>query len=70
LRSGRPWRNVHGRFEASHASTEVVAQARQAVADLVGGSSDGVIFGPNMTTLTFHLADALSAQWRPGTRSW
>src|SRR5947209_7793895 len=58
--------NVHGRFAASHVSTEVVAAARQAVADLLGGAADGVIFGPNMTTLTFHLADALSAQWSPG----
>ena len=58
--------NVHGRFAASNVSTEVVAAARSAVADLLGGSADGVVFGPNMTTLTFHLADALSAQWSPG----
>jgi cysteine desulfurase family protein (TIGR01976 family) len=25
-----------------------------------------VVFGPNMTTLTFHLADALSTQWQAG----
>jgi cysteine desulfurase family protein (TIGR01976 family) len=36
------------------------------VADLLGGAPDGVVFGPNMTTLTFHLADALSHTWRPG----
>jgi len=58
--------NTHGEFRASARSTETVAAARQAVADLVGGSSDGVILGPNMTTLTFHLADALSAGWTPG----
>jgi cysteine desulfurase family protein (TIGR01976 family) len=58
--------NLHGRFAASELSTEVVAQARRAVADLVGGCPDGVVFGPNMTTLTFHFADALSAQWGPG----
>ena len=58
--------NVHGRFAASQVSTEVVAAARQAVADLLGGAADGVVFGPNMTTLTFHIADALSAQWSPG----
>lgn len=58
--------NVHGEFEASVRSTETVAAARHAVADLVGGSADGVIFGPNMTTLTFHFADTLARDWRPG----
>jgi cysteine desulfurase family protein (TIGR01976 family) len=55
--------NVHGRFAASQVSTEMVAAARAAVADLVGGSAAGVVLGPNMTTLTFHFADALSALW-------
>jgi len=55
--------NVHGEFAASALSTETVASARRAVADLVGGQPEGVVFGPNMTTLTFHLADALSARW-------
>jgi cysteine desulfurase family protein (TIGR01976 family) len=58
--------NVHGEFADSARSTETVASARRAVADLVGGSPQGVVFGPNMTTLTFHLADALSSQWRAG----
>ncbi|MEA2445197.1 MAG: hypothetical protein QOJ12_2489, partial [Thermoleophilales bacterium] len=40
--------------------------ARQAVADLVGGDPAGVVFGPNMTTLTFHFADALSRGWGEG----
>jgi cysteine desulfurase family protein (TIGR01976 family) len=58
--------NVHGEFAGSARSTETVASARRALADLVGGQPDGVVFGPNMTTLTFHLADALSARWQAG----
>jgi cysteine desulfurase family protein (TIGR01976 family) len=58
--------NTHGEFSASARSTTTVTDARQALADLVGGSPDGVILGPNMTTLTFHLADALSAGWSAG----
>ena len=58
--------NLHGEFAASRRSTETVAAAREAVADLLGGSPRGVVLGPNMTTLTFHLADALSAEWKPG----
>jgi cysteine desulfurase family protein (TIGR01976 family) len=58
--------NLHGAFAASERSTQTVIDARQALADLVGGTAQGVVFGPNMTTLTFHFADALSAGWGPG----
>jgi cysteine desulfurase family protein (TIGR01976 family) len=58
--------NLGGRFEASERSAAVLAGARQALADLIGGRPEGVVVGPNMTTLTFHLADALSAEWGEG----
>jgi cysteine desulfurase family protein (TIGR01976 family) len=58
--------NLGGAFPASDVSADAVAGARSAIADLVGGVADGVILGPNMTTLTFHLADALSRTWAPG----
>ena len=58
--------NVHGGFDASQRSTETVQAARRAIADLLGGEPDGVVLGPNMTTLTFHLADALARDWKPG----
>jgi cysteine desulfurase family protein (TIGR01976 family) len=58
--------NVHGTFPGSERSTETVQRARLAVADLVGGPADGVLLGPNMTTLTFMLADTLSRSWGPG----
>ena len=59
--------NVHGEFAASERSTRTIEAARSAIADLLGGTPGGVVLGPNMTTLTFHLADALSAGWGPGT---
>ncbi len=58
--------NAHGAFGASARTDEVVLGARRAVADLLGGRPEGVILGPNMTTLTFHLADALSSRWTAG----
>jgi cysteine desulfurase family protein (TIGR01976 family) len=58
--------NVGGAFPASHRSDAIVAEARRAVADLVGGTPDGVILGANMTTITYRLADALAATWQPG----
>lgn len=58
--------NAGGVFPASGRAAAIVAEARRAVADLVGGESDGVVLGPNMTTLTYRLAAVLSAAWRPG----
>lgn len=58
--------NVGGAFPASHRSDAIVAACRAAVADLVGGQPAGVILGPNMTTLTYRLAGALSRDWGPG----
>ena len=58
--------NQHGAFAASQRSTAIVEEARRAVADLVNGRPEGVVLGPNMTTLTFHVSDALSRAWSPG----
>ncbi|HEX3691611.1 MAG TPA: cysteine desulfurase-like protein [Solirubrobacteraceae bacterium] len=58
--------NLHGPFAASERSTAIVWEARRAVADLVNGTPEGVVLGPNMTTLTFHIADALSTEWSEG----
>lgn len=54
-------------FEASFRGTEIVAQARSAVADLVGAADPcAVVFGPTMTALTYRFAAALGATWRTG----
>ncbi|MDN3351551.1 cysteine desulfurase-like protein [Actinomadura sp. DC4] len=58
--------NEGGAFPASDRSGAIVAAARQAIADLVGGDPRGVVLGPNMTTLTYRFAYALSRTWGPG----
>ena len=58
--------NVGGAFPASGRSGELVVGARRTVADLVGGEPDGVVLGPNMTTLTYRFANALAATWDSG----
>jgi len=58
--------NVGGPFEASRRSVQLIADAREAVADLTGGEAAGVVLGPNMTTLTYRLAEALAKTWVPG----
>jgi cysteine desulfurase family protein (TIGR01976 family) len=44
----------------------IVEEARAAVADLVGGASAGVVFGPSATALTYLVARTLGDTWRPG----
>lgn len=58
--------NTGGAFPASLHSEAITDECRRAVADLTGGVPDGVILGPNMTTLTYRLARTLAAGWGPG----
>lgn len=58
--------NQGATFPASARLGELVERARAAVADLVGGRPEDVVFGPSMTALTYRFAAALSARWRPG----
>jgi cysteine desulfurase family protein (TIGR01976 family) len=59
--------NDGGAFATSRAVGEVVEAARGAVAGLLGAAApDEVVFGLNMTTLTFALSRALAKTWRPG----
>jgi cysteine desulfurase family protein (TIGR01976 family) len=58
--------NLGGAFAASARAGAIVAGARAAVADLVGGTADGVVFGPSATALAYRIADALSRAWTAG----
>ena len=58
--------NIEGEFETSATTDEVIAKARSYGAAFVGGSSDGISFGPNMTTLNFNLIRALGRTLNPG----
>ncbi|MFC0437948.1 cysteine desulfurase-like protein [Kutzneria buriramensis] len=58
--------NTGGAFAASRRSDAIVAECRAAVADLVGGQAEGVVLGPNMTTLTYRVAATLAKNWGPG----
>ncbi len=53
-------------FEAARRSGEIVAAARAAIADLVGGDPAGVVFGPSATALTYTVARTLARGWQPG----
>ena len=58
--------NLGGVFATSVSSEELMDEARRAAADLVGGSSNEIVFGPNMSTLNFLLAHAVARTLEPG----
>jgi cysteine desulfurase family protein (TIGR01976 family) len=58
--------NSHGLFSTSRRTDAMVAEAREAVADLLGCTAEEVIFGANMTTLTFAFSRAIGRALQPG----
>ncbi|MBX7233373.1 MAG: cysteine desulfurase-like protein [Caldilineales bacterium] len=59
--------NTHSPFLTSQRTDETLAAAHLALADLLNAPSpDEIIFGPNMTTLTFAFSRALARSWQPG----
>ena len=59
--------NRGGPFATSQRSDAIIEEAHAAVADLLHAASpDEIVFGPNMTTLTFSLSRALGRELGPG----
>ncbi len=58
--------NTGGAYATSHRTDAMIAEARVAMADFLGCDHDEVVFGPNMTTLTFALSRAIGRQLGPG----
>jgi cysteine desulfurase family protein (TIGR01976 family) len=51
--------NTHWAYPTSEETDATIDSARSALADFLNASSAEIVFGANMTTLTFHLARAL-----------
>ncbi|HEX6509178.1 MAG TPA: cysteine desulfurase-like protein [Chloroflexota bacterium] len=59
--------NVGGEFATSRETHELIGRARRAMADFLGAASpEEIVFGPNMTSLTFDLSHALARTLHPG----
>jgi cysteine desulfurase family protein (TIGR01976 family) len=58
--------NTHGSFLSSQRSDEMIANTRKAMADFFNCSPNEVVFGSNMTTLTFALARAIGRELKQG----
>ncbi|HEX7616678.1 MAG TPA: cysteine desulfurase-like protein [Thermoanaerobaculia bacterium] len=58
--------NTHWSYPTSEETDAMLAAARSAMADFLGGDPSEIAFGANMTTLTFHLSRALARGWAAG----
>lgn len=59
--------NTHGAFLTSKRTDLVIASARRTMADFLHAASpDEIVFGPNMTTLTFAFSRAFGKTLQPG----
>jgi cysteine desulfurase family protein (TIGR01976 family) len=58
--------NTCGTFATSLANDAMIASTRKAMADFFRCDPDEVVFGQNMTTITFALSRAIGRQLKPG----
>ena len=59
--------NTNGAFVTSQRTDQVIAAARSAMADFLHAASPSeIVFGPNMTTLTFAFSRAIGKTLQPG----
>ena len=58
--------NTCGAFATSRTNDAMIASARAAMADFFNCDKDEVVFGQNMTTITFALARAIGRVFEPG----
>jgi selenocysteine lyase/cysteine desulfurase len=58
--------NTHGAFATSASTDATIAAAHAAMADLLGCHPDEVVFGANMTSLTFMLSRSIGREIWPG----
>jgi cysteine desulfurase family protein (TIGR01976 family) len=58
--------NTHWAYPTSAETDDALAHAREVYAEFLNASPTEIAFGANMTTLTMHLARALSLDYKPG----
>src|SRR5580692_1431474 len=58
--------NTGGAYATSGRTDAMIAGARSAMADFLHCGADEVVFGPNMTTLTFAMSRAIGREFKPG----
>src|SRR5213595_149683 len=58
--------NTHWAYPTSEETDAIIDTARKTFADFVNAAPSEIVFGANMTSLTFHLGRALACTYQPG----
>ena len=58
--------NTHWAYPTSEETDAIIESSRGVLADFLNASPNEIVFGANMTTLTFHLARALGREYKQG----
>jgi len=58
--------NTHWEYPTSNETDQIIEDSRRTLADFLNADADEIVFGQNMTTLTFHLSRALGRNFKPG----
>jgi cysteine desulfurase family protein (TIGR01976 family) len=58
--------NTHWAYPTSEETDAIIDSARSVLADFLNATPEEIVFGANMTTLTFHLARALAREFARG----
>jgi cysteine desulfurase family protein (TIGR01976 family) len=58
--------NTGGAYQTSRNTDRMIAEARSAMADFLNCDANEIVFGPNMTTLTFAMSRAIGRELAPG----
>src|SRR6185295_16016523 len=58
--------NTHWEYPTSHETDAIIESARETFADFLNAGADEIVFGPNTTTMIYHLSRALGRTMGPG----
>ena len=58
--------NTHWEYPTSHETDQILESARHTFADFLNASASEIVFGPNTTTMIYHLSRALGRTMGPG----
>jgi cysteine desulfurase family protein (TIGR01976 family) len=58
--------NTHWEYPTSHETDQIIETSRHTFADFLNASANEVVFGPNTTSMIYHLSRALGRTFGPG----
>ena len=58
--------NTHWEYPTSHETDAIIEAARYSFADFLNATANEIVFGPNTTTMIYHLSRALGRTMAPG----